>query len=69
MTYEQVLIYEYKMKNKNILGNKRKKLLMPLVNDIYDILDEDEYNQLIKIKPNIKDIKAYLKSDIETVAN
>ena len=65
MTYEQVLIYEYKMKNKNILGNKRKKLLMPLVNDIYDILDEDEYNQLIKIKPNIKDIKAYLKSDID----
>ena len=37
---------------------------MPLANDIYDIFDEDEYNQLIKIKPNIEDIKTYSKSDI-----
>ena len=64
MIYEQISIYEYKIENKNILGNKRKKLLMPLVNDIYDILDENEKNQLIKLKPNIKYIKRYLKSDI-----
>ena len=64
MIYEQISIYEYKIENKNILGNKRKKLLMPLVNDIYDILDENEKNQLIKLKPNIKYIKRYSKSDI-----
>ena len=59
-----ISFYEYKIENNNILGSKRFKFSNSMFAEFYNILDDDEIDELIKIKPKIKNINKYLTSKI-----
>ena len=66
MSCEKISFYEYRVEKKNILGNKRMKFSKSMFLELYNILDEDEIKELIKIIPNIKKINQYLSSIINS---
>ena len=57
LSFEKVSLFEYKSKEKNILGNKRYKLFKSLFSELYTILNEDEINKLLDINKNIRNIE------------
>ena len=66
LSFEIISSYEYKVEKKNILGKKRAKFSKPMFTEFFDILEEDEMEELINIKPNIKNINKYLSANINS---
>ena len=64
MNFEK--IFEYRIEKKNILGNKRMEFSKSILTDFYNVLDYDEVEELVKIKPKIKNINKYLSSNINS---
>ena len=66
MSCEKITNYEYNAEKENFLGNKRMKFSNSMFIDFYNILDEDEIEKLIILKPIIKNISKYSANNISS---